>query len=123
MKQERYEVIAVDGFIKRFGAITAVDNISFSVPDGEIFGFLGPNGAGKTTTIRMLTGLLTPDAGEILIGGVNLQKRPIAAKMQMGVIPEMSNVYTDLTCLLYTSDAADEEDSVDLGGRRIIKKK
>jgi ABC-2 type transport system ATP-binding protein len=61
------------------------------------FGFLGPNGAGKTTTIRMLTGLLTPDAGDILIGGVNLQKRPIAAKMQMGVIPEMSNVYTDLT--------------------------
>jgi ABC-2 type transport system ATP-binding protein len=97
MKQERYEVIAVDGLIKRFGAITAVDNISFSVPDGEIFGFLGPNGAGKTTTIRMLTGLLTPDAGEISIGGVNLQKRPIAAKMQMGVIPEMSNVYTDLT--------------------------
>ena len=97
MKQERNEMIAVDGLIKRFGAITAVDNISFSVPDGEIFGFLGPNGAGKTTTIRMLTGLLTPDAGEILIGGVNLQKRPIAAKMQMGVIPEMSNVYTDLT--------------------------
>ena len=91
------EVIAVDGLIKRFGAITAVDNISFSVPDGEIFGFLGPNGAGKTTTIRMLTGLLTPDAGEISIGGVNLQKHPIAAKMQMGIIPEMSNVYTDLT--------------------------
>ncbi|MGZ5539947.1 MAG: ABC transporter ATP-binding protein [Halobacteriota archaeon] len=97
MKLKNDEVISVDGLTKRFGAITAVDTISFSVPDGELFGFLGPNGAGKTTTIRMLTGLLTPDAGDILIGGVNLQKRPIAAKMQMGVIPEMSNVYTDLT--------------------------
>jgi ABC-2 type transport system ATP-binding protein len=97
MKLENDEVIAVDGLTKRFGAITAVDTISFSVLDGELFGFLGPNGAGKTTTIRMLTGLLTPDAGEISIGGVNMQKRPIAAKMQMGVIPEMSNVYTDLT--------------------------
>ena len=82
MKQELHEMISVDGLTKRFGSITGVDNISFSVPDGEIFGFLGPNGAGKTTTIRMLTGLLTPDAGEISIGGINLQKRPIAAKMQ-----------------------------------------
>jgi ABC-2 type transport system ATP-binding protein len=97
MKLKNDEVISVDGLTKRFGAITAVDTISFSVLDGELFGFLGPNGAGKTTTIRMLTGLLTPDVGDILIGGVNLQKRPIAAKMQMGVIPEMSNVYTDLT--------------------------
>jgi ABC-2 type transport system ATP-binding protein len=59
MQQERPAVIAVNGLTKRFGAITAVDNISFNVPDGKLFGFLGPNGAGKTTTIRMLTGLLT----------------------------------------------------------------
>ena len=97
MKQERHEVIAVNGLAKRFGAITAVDDISFSVPEGELFGFLGPNGAGKTTTIRMLTGILTPDAGEIRIGGIDIQKHPIAAKMQMGIIPEMSNVYTELT--------------------------
>jgi ABC-2 type transport system ATP-binding protein len=61
MKQERNAVIAVNRLTKRFGAITAVDVISFSVSDGELFGFLGPNGAGKTTTIRMLTGLLTPE--------------------------------------------------------------
>lgn len=97
MQPERNAVIAVNGLTKRFGAITAVDDISFSVPEGELFGFLGPNGAGKTTMIRMLTGLLTPDAGDISIGGISLQKRPIAAKMQMGIIPEMSNVYTDLT--------------------------
>ena len=89
--------IDVTNLAKRFGPLVAVDGLSFSVAKGELFGFLGPNGAGKTTTIRMLTGLLTPDAGEISIGEVNLQKRPIAAKMQMGVIPEMSNVYTDLT--------------------------
>jgi ABC-2 type transport system ATP-binding protein len=97
MKQKHHEVIAVNGLAKRFGAITAVDDISFAVPEGELFGFLGPNGAGKTTTIRMLTGILTPDAGEIRIGGIDIQKDPIAAKMQMGIIPEMSNVYTDLT--------------------------
>jgi ABC-2 type transport system ATP-binding protein len=97
MKQKHHEVIAVNGLAKRFGAITAVDDISFAVPEGELFGFLGPNGAGKTTTIRMLTGILTPDAGEIHVGGIDIQRHPIAAKMQMGIIPEMSNVYTDLT--------------------------
>ena len=97
MKQDHHKVIAVKGLTKRFGAIIAVDDISFSVPEGELFGFLGPNGAGKTTTIRMLTGLLTPDAGHISIGGIDVQKDPIGAKMQMGIIPEMSNVYTDLT--------------------------
>jgi ABC-2 type transport system ATP-binding protein len=97
MERERDEVIAVNGLTKRFGAITAVEDISFSIPEGELFGFLGPNGAGKTTTIRMFTGLLTPDAGNVSIGGIDVQKDPIGAKMQMGIIPEMSNVYTDLT--------------------------
>ena len=97
MEQERDEIIAINGLTKRFGAITAVDDISFSVPEGELFGFLGPNGAGKTTTIRMLTGILTPDAGEVSIGGIDMQKHPVAAKMQMGIIPETSNVYIELT--------------------------
>lgn len=65
MKQERNAVVAVNGLKKRFGAITAVDNVLFTVLNGELCGFLGPNGAGKTMTIRMLTGLRTPDAGEI----------------------------------------------------------
>ena len=97
MKQEHNEVISVSGLAKQFGAVTAVNDISFTVPEGEFFGFLGPNGAGKTTTIRMLTGILTPDTGEVSIGGIDIQKHPIAAKMQMGIIPEMSNVYTELT--------------------------
>ncbi len=97
MKQEHNEVISAIGLAKQFGAVTAVKDISFSVPEGELFGFLGPNGAGKTTTIRMLTGILTPDAGKIAICGIDIQKHAIAAKMQMGIIPEMSNVYTELT--------------------------
>ncbi len=97
MQQQRNAVIAVNGLTKRFGAITAVDDISFTVPEGELFGFLGPNGAGKTTTIRMLTGILTPDTGDVSICGIDIQKHPIAAKMRMGIIPEMSNVYTELT--------------------------
>jgi ABC-2 type transport system ATP-binding protein len=87
----------VRNLTKRFGPIIAVDDLSFSVAQGEIFGFLGPNGAGKTTTIRMLTGLLTPDAGEIMVQGTDVHRDPIRAKMAMGVIPEMSNVYIELT--------------------------
>lgn len=97
MERAHSEVIIVRGLTKRFGSVTAVNNISFGIVKGEIFGFLGPNGAGKTTTIRMLTGLLTSDAGDIFISGVDIRKHPIAAKMHMGIIPEMSNVYVDLT--------------------------
>ncbi|HDL63891.1 MAG TPA: ABC transporter ATP-binding protein [Proteobacteria bacterium] len=62
-----------------------------------MFGFLGPNGAGKTTTIRMLTGLIIPDSGEVFIDGIAINKNPIAAKMKIGVIPETGNVYLDLS--------------------------
>jgi ABC-2 type transport system ATP-binding protein len=83
--------------VRRFGAVTAVDDISLSVKEGEIFGFLGPNGAGKTTTIRLLTGVLTPDAGTVKINGTDIHRHPLEAKMQMGVIPENSTVYGDLS--------------------------
>lgn len=89
--------IEVKNLTKQFGDLTAVNHISFEVEKGEIFGFLGPNGAGKTTTIRMLTGLLTPDSGDIFIDGVDIKKNLIKAKMKMGIIPEMGNIYVDLT--------------------------
>ena len=89
--------IEINTLSKSFGAINAVKSISFSVNRGELFGFLGPNGAGKTTTIRMLTGLLTPDSGDIFIDGVDIKKDPIKGKLKMGVIPEMGNIYIDLT--------------------------
>jgi ABC-2 type transport system ATP-binding protein len=83
--------------IKRFGPVTAVNDVSLSVQEGEIFGFLGPNGAGKTTTMRMLTGVLTPDSGTVKVMGIDIHRHPLAAKMQMGVIPESSTVYGDLS--------------------------
>jgi len=97
MKKESNEVIEVSELTKKFGNVTAVNQITFNVNKGEIFGFLGPNGAGKTTTIRMLTGLLTPDSGYVFIDGVDMKRSPIKAKMKIGVIPEMGNIYVDLT--------------------------
>jgi len=97
MKNESNKVIEVRELTKRFGDVTAVNHISFGVRKREIFGFLGPNGAGKTTTIRMLTGLITPDSGDVQIDGVDIMENPIKAKMKIGVIPEMGNIYVDLT--------------------------
>ena len=83
--------------IKRFGSVTAVNDVSLTVRKGEIFGFLGPNGAGKTTTMRLLTGVLTPDSGTVNINGIDIHRHPLEAKMQMGVIPESSTVYGDMS--------------------------
>ncbi len=90
-------IIDVKNLTKKFNDVTAVDDISFSVTMGEIFGFLGPNGAGKTTTIRLLTGTLTPDEGAVSINGIDMLKNPVKAKSIMGIIPEMGNIYQDLT--------------------------
>jgi ABC-2 type transport system ATP-binding protein len=89
--------IQVKDLTKRFGKFVAVNKISFEVKKKEIFGFLGPNGAGKTTTIRMLTGLLTPNSGDVFIDGLDITINPIKAKMKFGVIPEKGNIYVDLT--------------------------
>lgn len=83
--------------VRQFGTVTAVNDVSLAVREGEIFGFLGPNGAGKTTTIRLLTGVLTPDKGTVHINGIDIHRHPLEAKMQMGVIPESSTVYGDLS--------------------------
>jgi ABC-2 type transport system ATP-binding protein len=91
------EIIKADHLSKLFGPVKAVDDVSISVKEGEIFGFLGPNGAGKTTTIRMLTGVLTPDSGSAQICGIDIHTNPLEAKMNMGVIPENGTVYSDLT--------------------------
>ena len=82
---------------KTFGTVTALNDVSLTVSEGKIFGFLGPNGAGNTTMIRLLTGVLTPDAGTVHINGIDIHRHPLDAKMQMGVIPESSTVYGDLS--------------------------
>jgi ABC-2 type transport system ATP-binding protein len=90
-------IIQASNLKKIFGRLTGVDNISFDVREGEIFGFLGPNGAGKTTTTRMLTGVIPPDDGTAMILGHDIQAEPVLAKQGFGVVPETSNAYTDLT--------------------------
>ena len=82
---------------KRYGSVLAVDAISFEVQAGEVFGFLGPNGAGKTTTVRMLTTLLEPTAGTVIIAGHDARRQSYQARRQMGLVPEESNIYTELT--------------------------
>ncbi len=90
-------MITVNGLSKGFNGVKAVDDISFTVPPGELFGFLGPNGAGKTTTINMLTGLARPDAGSIHIGGVDCTQHLRAAQHLFGVVADESNLYPELT--------------------------
>lgn len=82
---------------KRYGEVLAVDQVSFSVEQKMIFGFLGPNGAGKSTTLLMLTGVTRPDAGSVEIAGYDLNRQPLKAKEVMGVVPEMANVYVDIS--------------------------
>jgi len=94
---ELMNAIEVDDLTKHFGDFTAVDYLDFEVKNGEIFGFLGPNGAGKTTTARMLTGIIKPSSGNVRIMGLDIRQDPIKAKQIMGVVPELSNAYTELS--------------------------
>ena len=91
--------IDVSGLTKRFDDVEAVRGADFTVHPGELFGFLGPNGAGKTTTINMLTGLARPDTGSVRIGGIDCTGNPRAAQHLIGVVPDESNLYPELTGL------------------------
>lgn len=89
------------------GTHKAVDNISLCIPTGEIIGFIGPNGAGKTTTIKMITGVLNPDEGEILINGKNIVKEPLAAKQEFGIVPDNADIFLRLKGIEYLNFMAD----------------
>ncbi|MDP2900257.1 MAG: ATP-binding cassette domain-containing protein [Candidatus Bathyarchaeota archaeon] len=91
------EVISAEGLVKRYGDLTALDGVSFSVPRGCVFGLLGPNGAGKSTTIRILTGLTRPTSGKATVLGHDAEA--VEAKARIGVVPEASNVYEEMTAL------------------------
>ena len=98
--------IWVSDLTKYYGDLLAVDHINFEVHSGEIFGFLGPNAAGKTTTVRMVTTLLEPTEGTVLINGYDVSRQPYQAKRQFGLVPEEPNVYTELsawTNLMFTA--------------------
>jgi len=89
--------IITENLTRRFGELTAVENVNLRVAPGQFFGFLGPNGAGKSTTIKMLTGLLAPSSGQIEILGLDLQKNPVEVKRQIGVVPEGMALFGRLT--------------------------
>lgn len=90
-------MITVTDLEKRFGALAAVDRITFEVNEGELFGFLGPNGAGKTTTLNMISGLLKPDAGRVVMDGIDVWQTPKQAKRILGLVPQDLALYEELT--------------------------
>ncbi len=89
--------IEVNNLTKHFGKFTAVDNISFNVKEGEVFGFLGANGAGKSTAIRMLCGILSPTSGDALVGGYSVMNEPDKVKKVIGYMSQKFSLYNDLT--------------------------
>ncbi|MCD6559045.1 ABC transporter ATP-binding protein [Thermococci archaeon] len=90
-------MIEVEGLVKKFGSKVAVNGISFTVHDGEIYGLLGPNGSGKSTTMKILSGILRPTRGRVLVGGINVAKDPIRVKEIVGYVPETPVLYESLT--------------------------
>lgn len=90
-------MIRVEGLRRTFGPVVAVDNVSFTAHDGAVTGLLGPNGAGKTTSLRMIYGLLRPDAGRVDVDGLNLVADPLAGQERLGVLPDVSGLYPRLT--------------------------
>lgn len=96
-------MITVKHLTKRYGSHLAVDDISFTVQDGEIVGFLGPNGAGKSTTMNMLTGYISSSSGEALINDTDILDNPIKAKRDIGYLPELTPLYQEMTVMHYLS--------------------
>lgn len=100
-------MIALTGVSKSYGPKKAVDDLTLEIRPGEIFGFIGPNGAGKTTTIKMIVGMLRPDAGTVRVNGLDVFADPIPAKMNMAYVPDTPDIYERLTGLQYISFVAD----------------
>ncbi|HTO04590.1 MAG TPA: ABC transporter ATP-binding protein, partial [Opitutus sp.] len=89
-------MIEVKGLAKAYGAIRAVDGVSFRVQRGEILGFLGPNGAGKSTTMKMLTGFIRPDSGTATLDGIDVTVDPVGVKSRIGYLPESAPAYPEM---------------------------
>ena len=101
-------MIEINGVTKIYGGkVKALDNISLNIADGCIYGFLGPNGAGKTTTIKLITGIIKPDGGSILVDGKDVQKDALITKKNIGFVPDDPNVFLRLKGIEYLSFMAD----------------
>src|ERR1041384_4200346 len=99
-------MIEVQHLTKRYGPVTAVDDITFRVEKGEILGFLGPNGAGKTTTMRILTGYMPATDGKAIVAGYDVFSHPVEAKRRTGYLPETPPLYPDMTVREYLTFVA-----------------
>jgi len=95
--EARPDVVELHDLVKRFGKMTAVDHVSFTIHPGEIFGILGPNGSGKTTTIRMLCGLILPTQGTAIVAGADVSREPEKVKSRIGYMSQAFGLYRDLT--------------------------
>ena len=100
-------MIEVRNLVKKYGSHLAVDQLSFTVEQGQIYGFLGPNGAGKSTTMNIMTGYIGATSGEVLIHGHNILKEPELAKKSIGYLPEIPPLYTDMTVMEYLKFVAE----------------
>ena len=105
------ELIEVRHLTKRYGAHLAVDDLSFTVESGKIYGLLGPNGAGKSTTMNIITGCLAASEGEVIVNGHDIFEEPVAAKKCVGYLPEIPPVYTDMTVSEYLRFIAEAKDA------------
>ena len=92
-------MIELKNLTRRFGDLIAVDNVSMIIPSGQICGYLGPNGAGKTTTVKMLTGMILPDAGTANISGFDIQEETLEVKRRIGFVPEGPYFYDHLNAI------------------------
>ncbi len=119
-------MIEVRHLTRRFGSVTAVDDVSFAVRRGEVLGFLGPNGAGKSTTMKVITGFLAPTSGTAIVCGADITTDPIAAKRHIGYLPEGAPAYPDMTTLGFLQfiarirglSGANAADHIDLAVKR-----
>ncbi len=93
--------VELKGVVKRYNELVAVNNVDLNINKGEVFGLLGPNGSGKSTTMKMLLGLVQPDAGSVTVLGTEVQKDPVAVKQQIGYVPEAPRLYEFLTGIEY----------------------
>ena len=100
-------MITLENVTRKFGSFVAVDNLSMTVPKGQVLGFLGPNGAGKTTTMRMISGFLTPSAGKITVCGYDVAENPVEVKRHLGYMPEVASSYNDMTVLSFLNFIAE----------------
>ncbi len=117
-------MIELKHLVKKFGDLTAVDDLSLTIPKGEFFAVLGPNAAGKTTTIKMLAGLIKPDSGQALIGGYDVQEHPLDARRRLAYVPDFPFLYDKLTpweFLRFTGQMFQmPDDQIETNGRELV---